>query len=502
MGLLDRVKQSQTTVPPAGPTTDGPATATLPGTAPYSAGTAIPAAKPAAPPPVAPAQPSLSQRAAAAGAGGGELTPAFTAAKVQIHAKLIEKFADQIDSSNKPGVREKIVELADEYFRATAMTMTKADKERLVDSVLDDVLGLGPLEALLADPAITEIMANHPKQIYVEKAGEPTLSAVTFENERQMRQVIDRIVSLVGRRVDESTPICDARLKDGSRVNVVIPPIALKGPCLTIRKFSKEKWGPADIVNRFRSASPDLMTFLRSCVRARLNVLVSGGTGSGKTTLLNILSSFIPETERLITCEDAAELQLQQPHWIQLESRPPNVEGKGAVTIRELVKSCLRMRPDRIIVGECRGGEALDMLQAMNTGHDGSMSTLHANNPHEAIVRLETLVLQAGQDLPSRAIRETMASAVHMIVQQSRLRGGVRRIVNISEITGIEDGEVRSQDIFVFKQVGVSAEGKAVGFHTATGVLPMRMEHLRSEGEDVPERLFVPTPQPTPDKLY
>jgi len=421
---------------------------------------------------------------------------------VQIHAKLIEKFADEIDSSNKPGVREKILELAEDYFRSTAMTMTKNDKERLVDSVLDDVLGLGPLEALLADPNITEIMANHPKQIYVEKSGEPILSSVTFESERQMRQVIDRIVSLVGRRVDESTPICDARLKDGSRVNVVIPPIALKGPALTIRKFAKEKWGPADIVNRFKSSSPEIMTFLRSCVRARLNILVSGGTGSGKTTLLNILSSFIPENERLITCEDAAELQLQQPHWIQLESRPPNVEGKGAVPIRELVKSCLRMRPDRIIVGECRGGEALDMLQAMNTGHDGSMSTLHANNPKEALVRLETLVLQAGQDLPSRAIRETIGSAIHLIVQQSRLRGGIRRIVSVAEITGIKDGEVQFQELFTFKQVGVNAEGKAVGYHAATGVLPIRMEHLRAEGEDVPEQLFTAGKQPPPDKLY
>ena len=391
---------------------------------------------------------------------------------------------------------------ADEYFRSTAMTMTKTDRERLVESVLDDVLGLGPLEALLADATITEIMANHPKQIYVEKAGEPVLSATVFESERQMRQVIDRIVSLVGRRVDESTPICDARLKDGSRVNVVIPPIALKGPCLTIRKFAKEKWGPGDVVNRFRSSSPELMTFLRSCVRARMNILVSGGTGSGKTTLLNILSSFIPESERLITCEDAAELQLQQPHWIQLESRPPNVEGKGAVPIRELVKSCLRMRPDRIIVGECRGGEALDMLQAMNTGHDGSMSTIHANNPHECLVRLETLVLQAGQDLPSRAIRETIGAAIHMIVQQSRLRGGVRRIVSVAEITGIKDGEVQYQEIFQFRQIGVNAEGKAVGYHTATGIIPMRMEHLKAEGEEVPEHIFQPTPQPPPDKLY
>jgi pilus assembly protein CpaF len=501
VGLLDRVKQNQTGVPmPATPATNGPA-ATSPGS-PYAAATALPVARPSAPVEKAPPISSLSARAATASVGAGEMSPAFTAAKVQIHSKLIEKFADQIDSSNKAGVREKIVELAEEYFRSTAMTMTKSDKERLIDSVLDDVLGLGPLEALLADPSITEIMANHPKQIYVEKSGEPTLSAVTFESERQMRQVIDRIVSLVGRRVDESTPICDARLKDGSRVNVVIPPIALKGPCLTIRKFAKEKWGPADVVNRFRSSSPELMTFLRSCVRARLNILVSGGTGSGKTTLLNILSSFIPETERLITCEDAAELQLQQPHWIQLESRPPNVEGKGAVPIRELVKSCLRMRPDRIIVGECRGGEALDMLQAMNTGHDGSMSTLHANNPHECLVRLETLVLQAGQDLPSRAIRETIGSAIHLIVQQSRLRGGVRRIVSVAEVTGIRDGEVQFQELFLFRQIGVNAEGKAVGYHTATGLLPMRMDHLRSEGEDVPETLFTPTPQPPPDKLY
>ena len=483
MGLLDRVKQNQT-VPPAGPAGNGPATATLPGAPTYTP--QAPVAQPTAP--AAPARTAM----------GGDLSPAFTAAKVQIHAKLIEKFADEIDSSNKSGVREKILELAEEYFRSTAMTMTKTDKERLVESVLDDVLGLGPLEALLADPSITEIMANHPKQIYVE----PILSSVTVESERQMRQVIDRIVSLVGRRVDESTPICDARLKDGSRVNVVIPPIALKGPALTIRKFAKEKWGPADIVNRFRSSSPEIMTFLRSCVRARLNILVSGGTGSGKTTLLNILSTFIPETERLITAEDAAELQLQQPHWIQLESRPPNVEGKGAVSIRELVKTCLRMRPDRIIVGECRGGEALDMLQAMNTGHDGSMSTVHANNPKECLVRLETLVLQAGQDLPSRAIRETIGSAIHLIVQQSRLRGGVRRIVSVAEVIGIKDGDVQYQELFTFKQIGVSPEGKAVGYHTATGILPMRMEHFRSEGEDVKEELFAPIKQPSPDKLY
>jgi len=495
MGLLDRVKQNQTGVPAA--TVGGNGGSAPVATTGFTTASAIPIARPAAPAATAAPPPQPSTRSAVP-----EQMPAFTAAKVQIHAKLIERFADQIDSSNKEGVRAKIAELADEYFRTTAITMTKSDRERLVESVLDDVLGLGPLEALLADPSITEIMANHPKQIYVEKSGEPTLSAVTFESERQMRQVIDRIVSLVGRRVDESTPICDARLKDGSRVNVVIPPIALKGPCLTIRKFAKEKWGPADVVNRFHSSSPEIMTFLQHAVRARLNILVSGGTGSGKTTLLNILSSFIPESERLITCEDAAELQLQQPHWIQLESRPPNVEGKGAVPIRELVKSCLRMRPDRIIVGECRGGEALDMLQAMNTGHDGSMSTIHANNPHECLVRLETLVLQAGQDLPSRAIRETIGAAIHMIVQQSRLRGGVRRIVSVAEVTGIKDGEVQYQEIFNFRQIGVNSDGKAVGYHTATGVIPMRLEHLKAEGEEVPEAIFTPTQQPPPDKLY
>jgi pilus assembly protein CpaF len=307
-------------------------------------------------------------------------------------------------------------------------------------------------------------------------------------------------VSSIGRRVDESTPMADARLKDGSRVNVIIPPLALKGPCMTIRKFSKEKLGPNDLI-KFRSATPEIIRFLQASVRSRLNCLVSGGTGSGKTTLLNILSTFIPPEERIITCEDAAELQLQQDHVITLESRPANVEGKGAVPIRDLVRNCLRMRPDRIIVGECRGGEALDMLQAMNTGHDGSMTTLHANNPHECLGRLETLVLMAGADLPSRAIREQMASAVHVIVQQQRLRGGPRKIVSVAEITGIEDGEIRFQEIFVFKQIGIK-DGKAVGYHTATGIKPMRLDHMKAGGEELPDDLFVPTPEPKFEELY
>jgi pilus assembly protein CpaF len=314
-------------------------------------------------------------------------------------------------------------------------------------------------------------------------------------------RIIDRIIAPIGRRVDESSPMVDARLTDGSRVNAIIPPLSLVGPVITIRKFSASPFTVDDLV-RFGTATPDMFDFLRACVEARLNIFVSGGTGSGKTTTLNVLSSFIPNDERIVTIEDAAELQLRQEHVVTLESRPPNIEGKGAIPIRELVRNALRMRPDRIIVGECRSGEALDMLQAMNTGHDGSMSTLHANNPHEALVRLETLVLQAGQDLPSRAIRETIGAAIHLIVQQSRLRGGIRRIVSVAEIIGMKDGDVQYQEIFKFNQLGVSAEGKAVGYHTATGVIPMRMEHLKAEGEDVPESLFKPTPQPPPDKLY
>jgi pilus assembly protein CpaF len=497
MGLLDRVKASQ------GPGAPGPPSATN-GPAPTDVGATAQVARVAtatatAPPP--PAREEASPTRIAPPVGGDPMSPAFTAAKVHVHAKLLEKYADKLVVTDRVGVRDKIQELADEYFRQNQVTMTKSERDRLVESLLDDVLGLGPLQQLVDDPEISEIMINHPKQIYVEKKGTPTLSSVTFESPKQLMLVIDRIVSTVGRRVDESSPMADARLMDGSRVNVIIPPLALKGPCMTIRKFSREKLRPNDLL-KFGSATENMIKFMESCVRGRLNVLVSGGTGSGKTTLLNILSSFIPADERIITCEDAAELQLQQDHVITLESRPPNVEGKGAVPIRDLVKNCLRMRPDRIIVGECRGGEALDMLQAMNTGHDGSMSTLHANNPHEALGRLETLVLMAGADLPSRAIREQMASAVHVIVQQQRLRGGPRKVVSIAEITGIQNGEIQYQEIFVFKQIGVSEEGKAIGYHTATGIRPMRLDHLKASGEEVADEIFEPNPEPPHDKLY
>ena len=507
MGLLDRVNQAnqqRATVagpvaapvapPPVAPPVNGaPAIATQPVATPAPG--AAPTAAAAPSPPTSPSGGGPSERAGAAG-----VTPAFAAAKTAVHAKLLEQYANKIDVTDREFVKEKIVELSEDYIRSSGMTMTRPDKERLIESLMDDILGLGPLEILLNDREITEIMINHPKQIYVERKGQPMLSDVTFESDKQLMRVIDRVVSSVGRRVDESTPMADARLKDGSRVNVIIPPLALKGPCMTIRKFSKEKLGPNDLI-KFKSASPHMISFMRAVVRSRLNCLVSGGTGSGKTTPLNIPSTFIPPEERIITCEDAAELQLQQDHVITLESRPANVEGKGAVPIRDLVKNCLRMRPDRIIVGECRGGEALDMLQAMNTGHDGSMSTLHANNPHECLGRLETLVLMAGADLPSRAIREQVAAAVHIIIQQQRLRGGPRKVVSIAEITGIEQGDIQYQEIFVYKQIGLR-DGKAVGYHTATGIKPMRLDHIKAGGEELADELFVPTPEPPFEELY
>jgi pilus assembly protein CpaF len=303
--------------------------------------------------------------------------------------------------------------------------------------------------------------------------------------------VIDRIVSTIGRRVDESSPMCDARLRDGSRVNVVLPPLALDGPCMTIRKFSRDKLQPADLI-AMGSATAEMIRFLEAAVRTKLNLLVSGGTSSGKTTLLNVLSGFIPSEERIVTVEDAAELQLRQSHVIRLEARPPNVEGKGAVEIRDLVRNSLRMRPDRIVVGECRGGEALDMLQAMNTGHEGSMSTVHANSPYDALTRLETMVLMAGTDLPSRAIQKQIASAIDLIVQAERLRGGARRIVSIAEITGLENGEPRYQEIFQFKQTGVDTEGRATGYHTATGARSVHLQHFVERGEQIPDSIFEP----------
>ncbi|QXG75639.1 CpaF family protein [Modestobacter sp. L9-4] len=364
------------------------------------------------------------------------------------------------------------------------------DRRRLMSEITDEVLGYGPLQPLLEDTDITEIMVNGPDRVYVEKRGRLTLTTTSFADEAHLRRVTERIVSRVGRRIDESSPLVDARLADGSRVNAIIPPLAFSGSSLTIRKFSRTPLQVADLIS-FGTMSPEMAELLRACVEARLNIIVAGGTGTGKTTLLNVLSSFIPETERIITIEDAVELQLQQEHVVRLESRPANIEGKGAIGIRELVRNSLRMRPDRIVVGEVRGGESLDMLQAMNTGHDGSLSTVHANTPRDAVARLETLVLMAGMDLPLRAVREQVASAVDVIVQISRLRDGTRRITHVTEVQGMEGDTVTLQDAFVFDYSGgTDLNGRIIGKAVPTGVRPRFTQRFEELGIAVSPRVF------------
>ena len=484
----------------------GPAVATVPGSAPGS--TADGAA------PVAPAERRIVPREGVAPPpeptteqiripeASALLSPTLAAAKGEIHAQLLSRHAAAIDINNRAGIRRLLLQLTEDHFRAKppAALITAMDKERLVEILFDEVIGLGPLEALLRDPEISEIMVNRPEQIFVERRGRIELTNLAFEDEDSLRRVIDRIVSTIGRRVDESEPMCDARLKDGSRVNVVIPPVAIYGPCLTIRKFGREVLSPEKIVMS-GGATEAMMEYLDAAVRTRLNIIVSGGTGSGKTSLLNVLSGFIPSNERIVTCEDAAELRLRQVHVISLESKPQNVEGRGAISIRDLVRNSLRMRPDRIIVGECRGPEALDMLQAMNTGHDGSMSTLHANNPRDGLGRLETLVLLAGTELPSRAIRSQITSAVNVIVQTERLRGGARKVVSIAEVMGLAEGEIAMQEVFVFNQVGVTPDGRAVGYHSATGTKSIFQAHFVSNGVKLSDSMFVPTNQPPAEQL-
>ena len=413
------------------------------------------------------------------------------ALRSKVHQRLVEELAGNTDSSPPEVVRQRIAELVAEVATETSVTLSRQDRQRVIETIVNDVLGLGPLEDLLANPDVTEIMVNGPRQVYIERHGKITLSDVSFESNDHLMQVIDRIVSSIGRRVDESSPMVDARLKDGSRVNVIIPPLALRGPTVTIRKFAKDALQVEDLV-RLSSITDDMMMFLRACVRGRLNVVVSGGTGSGKTTTLNILSSFIPDDERIITIEDAAELQLRQEHVVTLETRPSNVEGRGRVTIRDLVINALRMRPDRIVVGECRGGEALDMLQAMNTGHDGSLTTLHANNPRDCVSRLETMVLMSGAELPSRAIREQIGSAINIIVHQSRLRDGTRKIVSITEVLGSDDTGVHLQELFTFRQTGIDEDGRVLGSFMPTGAIPTFFDHLVTSGEAVPQELFQP----------
>jgi len=370
------------------------------------------------------------------------------------------------------------------------LPLTAAQQQRLVRDVQDDVLGLGPLQRLLDDPAVTEIMVNGPHTVYVEHGGRLFRSDARFTSEDHLRRIIERIVAKVGRRIDESSPMVDARLADGSRVNAVIAPVAFSGSTLTIRKFARDPFKVHDLIN-LGTITPQMAELLQACVEAKLNIIVSGGTGSGKTTLLNVLSSFIPEGERIVTVEDAIELQLQQPHVVRLESRPANIEGRGEISIRDLVRNSLRMRPDRIVVGEVRGGESLDMLQAMNTGHEGSLSTVHANSPRDAVARLETLVLMAGMDLPLRAIREQIASAIDVIVQLSRLRDGSRRIVSVTEVQGMEGQIVTLQDAFVFDYAaGVDMHGRFLGQPIATGIRPRFTERFDELGIRVSPHIF------------
>lgn len=386
--------------------------------------------------------------------------------------RMMDLRRTDVGSMDEDELRVRVEEMIAEVMATLGSQLPDdIDQERLKVEVLNEAVGLGPLEDLIADDDVSEIMVNAYDDIYIEKSGRLTKSTVAFSSDAAVMSAIERIVSPLGRRIDESSPMVDARLKDGSRVNAIIPPLALRGPCLTIRKFAKSKLTDEDLIG-FGTLNRQMVVLLKTAVEQRTNVVISGGTGSGKTTLLNILSNFIPPTERIVTVEDAAELKLTQPHLVSLESRPANLEGKGAVPIRDLVKNCLRMRPDRIVDGECRGGEALDMLQAMNTGHDGSLTTAHANTPRDVISRLEVMVLMAGMDLPVRAIREQIASAVNIVVQQSRLADGSRKITHISEITGMEGDIIQLNDIFVYKQEGFDADGKVIGHFEATGQVP------------------------------
>ncbi len=410
--------------------------------------------------------------------------------KLRIHRELI----DRIDLNNiartdlneaNSELRLAILQLLGEQ----ALPLSQRDRERLAEEILHEVHGLGPIEPLMHDSEICDILVNGPKQVYVERAGKLELTPVVFRDDTHLLQIIDRIVSRVGRRVDESSPMVDARLPDGSRVNAIIPPLALDGSLLSIRRFGRDPLTVSSLI-QIGSLTPELAAVLRAMVRARLNVLVSGGTGSGKTTLLNCLSSFIPDNERIVTIEDSAELQLQQPHVCRLETRPPNVEGRGEITQRDLLRNTLRMRPDRIIVGECRAAEALDMLQAMNTGHDGSISTVHANSPRDALARLETMIQLSGFELPSKAMRQQISQAIDLIVQTARLADGSRRVISVSEVVGMEGDTIMLQELFAFQREGVQEDGRIVGKIGPTGIRPHFVERLKACSHDVDPAVF------------
>lgn len=410
--------------------------------------------------------------------------------KTQIHTRLLNQLsADQLRSLRKEGAREQIGNMAERLIHESGTPMTLSDRERLVEDVLDEVFGLGPLEALLKDSTISDIMVNGFDSVYVERGGVVQETNIRFKDPAHVRMIIDRIVSNIGRRIDESSPIVDARLPDGSRVCAVIPPISLIGPVISIRRFGKKLLTTDDLL-RNETFTTGMLDFLSGCVQARLNVVISGGSGSGKTTMLNTLSRFIPEEERVVTIEDTAELQLQQSHLVRLETRPTNIEGAGTITQRDLVINALRMRPDRIVIGECRGAEALDMMQAMNTGHDGSMTTCHANTARDAFSRLETMVMMASSAIPDRVIRQMLASAVQIVMQVGRLTDGSRKILSISEVMGVDGDTVAMQDIFVFDREGVGKSGKAIGRFRATGATPLCLGRLKAYGVQVPRTIF------------
>ncbi len=410
--------------------------------------------------------------------------------KSRVHKKLIENIdLTRLESIPKNELHNQVRDAVESLLEEESDVLFGVNRDRLTEEVMHEVFGLGPLEPLVNDPTISDILVNTHKQVYVERFGRLELTGTVFKDEQHLLHIIDRIVSQVGRRVDESSPMVDARLADGSRVNAIIRPLALDGPMLSIRKFTTRKLSADDLVI-YGTLTPGMATLLKGIVKSRLNVLISGGTGSGKTTLLNVLSGFIPETERIVTIEDAAELQMQQSHIVRLETRPPNIEGHGEVMQRDLVRNALRMRPDRIIVGEVRGAEALDMLQAMNTGHDGSMTTLHANSPRDALRRLETMILMAGTNLPDKAMREQISSAINVVVQVSRLSDGTRKVTRISEITGMEGEVVSMQDIFVFNKLGITEDGRVVGAIRATGIRPKFAEQIKTSGISLPNTIF------------
>jgi pilus assembly protein CpaF len=414
----------------------------------------------------------------------------FEDLKTLIHGKLVDKLdLSRLGDLEGDTLRREIRLVVEHLCDTENPLLNRSERERLIEEVLDETFGFGPLEILLKDPTVSDIMINGPKKVFVEKKGRIVRSEVVFRDNQHLLQIIDRIVSKVGRRIDETSPMVDARLPDGSRLNAVIPPLAIDGPSLSIRRFGANPLSLEDLL-KFGAFTPEMVMLLEGAIKARLNIIVSGGTGSGKTTLLNTLSSFIQHDHRVITIEDAAELQLQQEHVLRLETRPCNIEGKGQVTATDLVKNALRMRPDRIIIGECRGPETLDMLQAMNTGHEGSLTTIHANSPRDGVARMETMIMMGGIELPIKAIRQQFASAVHLIIQANRLQGGPRKITHITEVLNMEQDTVIMQDIFLFVQDGIDENGRAYGHFEATGVRPSFMQRLEQGGVRLPTNLF------------